>query len=57
MNKLIASMMLSSVAAFALQIYPIPVVLEHGKKYREFVIDDDSGKCQVYLKKWTQKKW
>ena len=55
MNKLIASMMLSSVAAFALQIYPIPVVLEHGKKYREFVIDEDSGKYQVYLKKWTQK--
>ena len=55
MKKIILGALLSSVAAFALQVHPIPVELEQGKKYREFTIDDDRGKYQVNLKKWTQK--
>jgi len=54
MKRIVLGTLLSSVAAFALQVHPIPVELEQGKKYREFTIDDDSGKYQVYLKKWTQ---
>lgn len=53
MKKIVLGALLSSVAAFALQVYPIPVKLKQGEKYKEFTIDD-SGKYQVYLKKWTQ---
>ena len=54
MKKIVLGALLSSVAAFALQVHPIPVELEQSKKYREFTIADDNGKYQVYLKKWTQ---
>jgi len=54
MKKIVLGALFSSVAAFALQVHPIPVELEQGKKYKEFTISDDNGKYQVYLKKWTQ---
>lgn len=54
MKRIVLGTLLSSVAAFALQVHPIPVELEQDKKYKEFTISDDNSKYQVYLKKWTQ---
>jgi len=48
-------MILSSVTAFALTVYPIPVKIE-GKKYAEFHLGDDTGKYQVFIKRWEQEK-
>ncbi|WOE70501.1 hypothetical protein RZR97_02755 [Hydrogenimonas thermophila] len=53
MKRLATAMILSSVAAFALTVHPIPVKIE-GKKYAEFHLGDDTGKYQVFIKKWKQ---
>ncbi|MDX1808931.1 MAG: hypothetical protein R3331_05290 [Sulfurospirillaceae bacterium] len=54
MKKIVLVSLLSSIAAFALQVHPIPVEIQYGKKYKEFTIADDNGKYQAYIKKWTQ---
>ena len=55
MIKLTGLVAMLSTAALALQIYPIPVEINSNQRYKELVVEGDSGKYQVYLKSWSQK--
>jgi len=55
MKKSIVSIMLSTVASFALIVNPIPINIPKDYKYAEFHLGDDTSKYQVFVKRWIQK--
>jgi len=55
MIKLTGVITLLSTATFALQVYPIPINIDANQRYKELHVEQDTGKYQVYLKRWSQK--
>ncbi len=53
-KKSLALIVIGSISAFALTVHPIPVQIDKDKRYAEFKIGDDSGKYQVFIKRWSQ---
>jgi len=56
MKKLIGLAAIISTAAFALQVYPIPIKMDSSIRYKELHIEQDRGKYQVFIKTWNQNK-